>query len=294
MGVLTVGDRTVFLRRGKGTSDTVNVCDAANRVSQYEWKIRVFKPTAVTENDLAGFRDVPSMIEWLKNQPDVVVEKPEAEPSPCVSEQAMPLPSKAPYDATSDPWMQEAKWLVEHTLEQLAHEVMEFPYLHRCEHSLHARLFAMLSAQPHFSRLFPLANTGTFTQTIHKEWPETKPEQGHRRGNFDLAVLAPAQLTGARLDDFLHGRIPAPIVIEIGLDYGASHLAEDEEKLLNSDVQYPYLVHIERERYRDPKIDRILLKPSGRIRTIYVHLLRGETFYKMILDTDFQSKRMGS
>ena len=49
-------------------------------------------------------------------------------------------------------------------------------------------------------------------------------------------------------------------MIEIGLDYGAAHLAEDEEKLLNSDVQYPYLVHIERERYRDPRIDRILLK----------------------------------
>jgi len=70
-----MGDRTVFLRRGKGTSDTVNVCDADNRVSKYEWKVRVFKPRTVTENDLARFNDVPSMIEWLKNQPDVVVEK---------------------------------------------------------------------------------------------------------------------------------------------------------------------------------------------------------------------------
>lgn len=290
MGVLRVGERTVFLRRGKGTSDTVNVCDADNRVSQYEWKIRVFKPTTVTENDLARFTDVPSMIEWLKNQPDVVVEKSDADLSPCVSERAIPLSSQTAYDATSDPWMQEAKWLVEHTLEQLAHEVMEFPYLHRREHSLHARLFAMLSGQPHFARLFPLGNTGAFTQTIHKEWPETTAEEGHRRGNFDLAILSPVQLKAARIEDFLAGRLPAPIVIEIGLDYGAAHLAEDEEKLLNSEVQYPYLVHIERERYRDPRIDRILLKPSGRIRTIYVHLLRGETFYKMILDTDFRSK----
>jgi hypothetical protein len=109
MGALRVGDRTVFLRRGKGTSDTVNVCDADNRVSQYEWKIRVFKPTTVTESDLTRFNDVPSMIEWLKNQPDVVVEETHAKPSPSVSEQSIPLPSEAAYDATIDPWMQEAK-----------------------------------------------------------------------------------------------------------------------------------------------------------------------------------------
>src|SRR5436189_5045433 len=104
MGVLRVGDRTVFLVRGKGTSDTVNVCDANNRRSQYEWKIRVFKPTTVTENDLARFPDVPSMIEWLKNQPDVVVEKSEAEQTKCVPELETPLLSQAAYDATNDPW----------------------------------------------------------------------------------------------------------------------------------------------------------------------------------------------
>src|SRR5437016_7962145 len=256
MSVLRIGDRTVYLVRGKGKSDTVNVCDANSRRGQYDWIIRVLKPTTISEDALSRFNEVRALVDWLKNQPDVVIQQqPETEESPAT---IVTPPVQTAYDASTDTWTQEAKWLVEHTLEQLAHEVMEFPYLHRREHSLHARLFAMLAGQPHFSRLVPLGKAGLLTQTIHKEWPETKPREARKRGNFDLAILAPEQLKTARLDEFLQGRLPAPIVIEIGLDYDAGHLAEDEEKLANSEVAYPYLVHFERERYPDPRVDRIL------------------------------------
>ena len=75
---------------------------------------------------------------------------------------------------------------------------------------------------------------------------------------------------------------------------GHALVAPDEEKLANSEVAYPYLVHFERERYPDSRVDRILFQPSRNIRTIFVRLLRGEACYKMISDTGFQSKKLAA
>jgi hypothetical protein len=59
-------------------------------------------------------------------------------------------------------------------------------------------------------------------------------------------VLAPGQLQRTALEQFRAGRIDAPIVIELGLNYGSQHLAGDRQKLANSAVQHPYLVHLSR------------------------------------------------
>ena len=77
---------------------------------------------------------------------------------------------------------------------------------------------------------------------IHKEWPETVPgREVDRRGLFDLAVLAPSQPAQASIEQFRQGRIHAPIVVEVGLDYGRAHLEQDLEKLRNSEVPYAHV-----------------------------------------------------
>jgi hypothetical protein len=61
-----------------------------------------------------------------------------------------------------------------------------------------------------------------------------------------VVVLAPGQLEKAALEQFTVGRIDAPIVIELGPGYWNDHLSGDLEKLTNSQVQHPYLVHLSR------------------------------------------------
>jgi hypothetical protein len=46
------------------------------------------------------------------------------------------------------------------------------------------------------------------------------PEKGNRRGNFDVVVLSPRLVVSCpTLEDFQQGRLAAPFVIEMGLDY---------------------------------------------------------------------------
>jgi hypothetical protein len=127
------------------------------------------------------------------------------------------------------------------------------PFIHRVEHSLHVRLVQLLSEWEHLRGWYPIGGSGFKTQLIHKEWPETIPRKkklelivDRRRGSFDLVVLAPGQLEKAALEQFTVGRIDPPIVIELGLGYWDDHLEGDQEKLTNSRVQHPYLVHLSR------------------------------------------------
>jgi hypothetical protein len=287
--MLTIEGRSIYIARGKGVSDTVNICDANNRRGEYDWIVRVFKPIEINERDLVAFSQIPQLIQWLRREKKGAVEQ---EPSNVGDAHTGPVLTNAVtgFDPLKDAWTLEAKWLVDHTLDQLVHEFVEFPFLHRVEHSLHARFFSMLSGQPHFARLFPLGNSGHQTQTIHKEWPETIPREARKHGNFDIAIVAPVQLAASSIEDFRRGRIPAPIVVEMGLDYDAAHLAADEEKLVNSAVQYPYLVHFLRTCVADELVSRILFQPSGYIRTVYAGIRSGTISYKLLDDRAFQSK----
>ncbi len=97
---------------------------------------------------------------------------------------------------------------------------------------------------------------------MHREWPETvaRGVDGDKpRGLFDLSVLSPTQLAVASRDQFLAGRVEAPIVLEVGLDYGYHHLAQDRNKVLNSQVRAPYLLHLSRVGVRDvPRVEALL------------------------------------
>lgn len=158
-----------------------------------------------------------------------------------------------PAPPAGDEWVAEAVNAVEASITKLIDEFRVHPFIHRVEHSLHVRLVQLLSEWENLRGWYPIGGSGFKTQLIHKEWPETTPRKKEpeliadkRRGSFDLVVLAPSQLEHVTREQFIVGRIDAPIVIELGLGYGEKHLRHDLEKLTNSKVRHPYLVHLSR------------------------------------------------
>ena len=138
-----------------------------------------------------------------------------------------------------------------------------------------------------YNELSQRVNVGrdlALTQLVHKEWPETVARTG-RRGNFDLAVLSPALLRGCpSIRAFREGHLHAPIVIEIGLDYDAEHLAIDAKKLLHSKPKYGYLIHLVRELRREPTAEQIILGMEAQfgIKTAYVWIGGGRNAFKRV------------
>ena len=195
---------------------------------------------------------------------------------PLVPRRTLPPTVAAP--APGDPWVGKAVTAVEAAIDELVDDFRRNPFVHRVEHSLHVQLFGLLMQQGVLRERCQIGKTSFVTGLIHKEWPETKPRKSesgnvHRRGSFDLAVLAPSQLEAVQtLDQFIYGTIAAPIVIELGLGYQDEHLGGDEIKVLGSQVQHPYLVHFSRIKSRKQQATEALvnrLKPP--IKVAYVH-----------------------
>ena len=68
--------------KGKGRSNTVNICDANNRRGEYDWVIRFIEPTRFipgSENPPAKFQTVPDFVNWLKEQGGRVEQVPPSE-----------------------------------------------------------------------------------------------------------------------------------------------------------------------------------------------------------------------
>jgi hypothetical protein len=158
-------------------------------------------------------------------------------------------PPQFTYDPKGDDWIAEAVRLVEAEIDELVKEFLQFPYLHRVEHSMHVHLIHALLSHEHFSDRPCIGSTKQLTQLIHKEWPETViREEKDGRGSFDIAILSPNVLKECtRLRHFADGWLPAPIVIEMGLNYNLEHYEQDRSKLLNSEVYRGYLIHLLRE-----------------------------------------------
>ncbi len=61
-------------------------------------------------------------------------------------------------------------------------------------------------------------------------------------------------------------------MIEVGLDYGLSHLQRDRDKLLHSRVHMPYVLHLSRLAICDQDETELLLcHLSEPVRASYVH-----------------------
>ncbi len=276
-----VSGRLVVLTHGT-KSQTVAICTAANEVGTYAERWRLGPLPSVAGEELAELADLDALRAWLLSH--------DAVPADATAGRGAHLPSLVEADEVSQDWLNDASAAVERTITTAVEQFIQDPYLHRVEHSLHAELYRLLKQEPILAQPARL-RTGELTQLVHKEWPETHPRQKEGafgpRGLFDLAVLAPVQVQRASLEQFRSGRVAAPIVIEVGLDYGLRHLQQDQAKVLNSRVRAPYLLHLSRVAVIDaPAVEALVESPEPVIKAAYVHHnpRTGTVTYKHLTD----------
>jgi hypothetical protein len=178
---------------------------------------------------------------------------------------------------------------VEASIRKLVAEFQVHPFAHRVEHSWHVRLVQLLSEWEELRGWYPLKEGGFKSQLIHKEWPETYGEKlkdgtSKRRGSFDIAIVTPAQLRRASIDQFRLGRIAAPIVIVLGLGYWDRHLLADYKKLKDSKIQHGYLVHLSRMPSARQMCTEKLISGMQGVGVVYVHhdIDNGRVSYKAL------------
>lgn len=275
--VFRVGDRLVKVVTGRRTQ-TVNVCTPDGRAGEYEFVVRIRPPFADPNHlDAAGFESVDSLLQHLISHFGGELERSPA--SRVVQLRPPTLVEQLP----PTPWEEEAQVAVEWAIDQLVDEFVESPYLHRCEHSLHCRLYELLMTRPELNEVIGFGRWRT--QSVHKEWPEYRPRPGKRgRGNFDLAILSPDSIQIATLDSFLNGRIRPSFAIELGLDYGLDHLTGDIAKFRNSAIRGSYLVHFVREGFVDDHCSVESNVLDCGIRSAYCRHTYGCTYFKYVAD----------
>ncbi|MDR1973640.1 MAG: hypothetical protein LBQ31_03080 [Bacteroidales bacterium] len=176
---------------------------------------------------------------------------------------------------------------VEQSINTLVKEFIEYPYLHRVEHSLHARLFEIMKTHAPLKQQVALKD-GTVTQLVHKEWPDNGNSK-KRRGNFDICVLTPTLLAKSEREDFVKGKLNAPVVIEMGLNYNIKHLKKDVEKLKNK--KNAYIIHLSRLKSRNEKAVETLIEAKNLgIKMAYVLVMADKIRYKHLNDKNIITK----
>jgi len=231
-----VAGRRVFVTTGPKTQ-TINVCYPANRRGEYEVRYRLPAVARIAAEDLLELASLAALGDWLLSARSAQL----LDGSSGVS---VPLPS-VPAEAVAEPWLTTMIPLVERAIDNLVDDFVAHPFRHRVEHSLHLQLFRALVAHAALDALVKSGTSSFRTGLIHKEWPMPAVDSD-RRGLFDLVLLTPRQLAEASLDQFRQGRIVPPVAIELGLDYGRAHLAQDLVGLAESKVPYGYVVHFTR------------------------------------------------
>jgi len=281
--VISIQNRKVHLVTGTYTQ-TLNVCTSENATGQYENVLRFQIGHFISPDFVKQQATIAQLISRCADIEDVVVEVP---PGKREDEDAHTSVSAALAlaDAPDDPkWSVTAIDSVERSIEILLREFMEYPYLHRVEHSIHARLYELLRQQAPLSQTTKL-RTGEITQLVHKEWPETvpRPDKDGRRGNFDICILSPYRCRTSDARSFCQGKIGPTVAIEVGLNYDANHLSQDAEKMANSQVRHGYLIHLVRGKGHEANIDRIIEKalPNGALKIAYARVDRGRRYLKL-------------
>jgi len=191
------------------------------------------------------------------------------------------------------------KRILETAIDSLVDNFAREPYIHRCEHSIHCELYNMLVVHRALDGLYLLNNEGRRTTLIHKEWPETKPrpEKKGRRGNFDLAILDPAEILSSTVKEFTEGRITPAFVVEMGLNYPLDHLRDDDDKLENSGFnkknsgcnKHGYLIHLWQPHKGITKkdVEKLLnWMPEAKNMVASVMFFDGEVMVKHLSDTN--------
>lgn len=237
-----INGRHVYHTRGQSLQ-TISVCTPRNIRGEYEDRFWLEPSVQVSMSELQVLPDLVALRDWLAKH----------------GARRERMPELLPASEADADWVVEAVTAVEHVLTRLVNGFLEQPFRHRVEHSFHAEIWSELKRQPVLGGEVPIADGRTLTHLVHKEWPETWPRKGRGgktrpRGLFDIALLSPQQVRKAKLAQLVYGRIEAPVVIEVGLDYGCQHLSDDLDKLANSRVKAPYALHL--SRVTDPILDR--------------------------------------
>lgn len=268
-----IDDHKVKIVTGKKTQ-TISFFDAqGTRI--YKFRISDQK-LFVNENLLQQQASIVAMCEYLTKKHSAVVEE-----------------SDNNVDLKTNHWIDENISYVEQAINNLLDHFVKVPYFHRVEQSLHCELFRHLLQHEKLNQILHFDNFQT--GIIHKEWPETIPrkyEDKNTRGNFDFALLAPPSIEEkkAAIDEFCKGLIHPSIVIEIGLNYGLKHLQNDYQKLINSNVNCGYLIHLARKDAGQKGVRKfveeiISKEKTSNIKIVYAHVANNSVCYRRIGDT---------
>lgn len=219
--ISTLNDWSFKIRTGS-RSQTVNRFPKGGPEGDYEAVYRIASVADFFTNETWE-----SMVSQLGNQTPEEIEK---------QLLAIGAQFEGPRKAGSKPitiptdtkWGKAVEANVYEAIEELICRFLRYPQMHRVEHSLHCELYQILIEREVFSGF---QNVGkTKTRLVQKEWPEVRPSgESSTRGQYDLSILAPGGDSSSV--DFRFGRIVPAFAIELGLNYGKQHLANDYEKL---------------------------------------------------------------
>lgn len=280
-----INGRNVYINTKR--TQTVNICSKENARGDYE-KIYRFKGRDIIEEKeieriIDGFSDLCDLEKWLENL---------FENGKAIKELSRFFVSD--YDPNKDRWLETAKNIVEQTIDNILDEFMQFPYLHRVEHSFHTHLIDKFRQFSELNQNIKIGNEET--QLIHKEWPENIAWRG-TRGNFDIVILSPTQFNSTpkpNIVDFSEGIIPPPIVIECGLNYNMKHLKDDLDKIINNAPKYGYIIHLIRddtdEQKKIEKEDIFKKANESGYKIAYAYINGKNVKYKHLNDSKIKNK----
>lgn len=269
--------RRVYVRNGTH-KQSIKICSAENTFGNYDWEISCRPANRHSDQSLQaiGVTRIEDLVEHLRRQPgcDIDIEPRQQTPVP---------PPQLPVDVVSR-WEKLAIDIVQRAIDQLVLDFVEFPYLHRVEHSIHCELFRILKSHTAFATTYPMGHLST--QVVHKEWPRRGVSSG---GNIDLCIHSPDDLLQCTYSDFREGHLRPAIGIEIGLDYKFGHLRKDETKLIASECRKCFLVHLVREDITDnfSSVEEFLIHSS--CKTAYARIAGKGAFVKLVNDTEVRT-----
>ena len=265
--------RRIYVKNGTH-KQSINICSTENTHGQYDYVIYCRPADRYSDESLQalGLTRIEDLVEHLRSQPGCDVEIEPGRRQPVATEEL-------PVEMTR--WERLAIDMVQSAIDQLVLDFVEFPYLHRVEHSIHCELFRILKSHTMFATTYPMGHRNT--QVVHKEWPRRGASSG---GNIDLCIHSPDDLKSCTYRDFREGHLRPAIGIEIGLDYKFGHLREDEIKLIASECRTCFLVHLVREDITDnfPAVEDFLMQ--SRCKTAYARAVGNGAFVKLVNETE--------
>lgn len=273
----TIEGRKIYLVTGT-LSQTVNICTGMNRQGYYQSVLRL-RPPRLTLNDIDRHDTLADLGTFLQGLG--AVDEGPREPSFAMATGV----AASPEEALNDIWLEHATQTAVAAIDALIWDFAVHPYMHRRESSWHARLYSILAANPIYSHLLAIGESGLYTQPVHREWPRNNGEdEESTRGRFDLAMFSAWQMLETTPERFDGGHITPAIAIEMGMDpkNPLEHLATDHDHLVGSGVTEGFLVHLSRKSERNLDVEEYLRDGSRRFQTAYAHHVDGVCTFKTL------------